>query len=384
MTQQGQDSLSDSKAPQLQLQALGEGAVFNMSGDWTIETLASADKLVSDILKDPVRPVRIELDKLENLDTSGAWAIIRLFRAIDFDLTQIESMKPHHRTLFEAVAETNHIKPEPKPHTSAIGDMFEAVGASVAEIYRDILILAHLTGGLIYGLVQSLFDIRKLRITSIAHHIEQAGLKAVPIVALMSFLIGAIVAQQGAFQLRKFGAEPFVIDLVGILVLREVGLLLTAILVAGRSGSAFTAEIGSMRMREEVDALKVMGLSITQVLITPRVLALIISLPLLGIVSNVSALTGAGLLLWVYSDITPASYITWLRDAVALNTFFVGVIKAPFMALIIALISCAEGLRVGGSAESLGKRTTAAVVKSIFLVVLVDGVFAIYFAAIDY
>ena len=174
------------------------------------------------------------------------------------------------------------------------------------------------------------------------------------------------------------------IDLVGILVLREVGILLTAILVAGRSGSAFTAEIGSMKMREEVDAMRVMGLNVVQVLITPRVIALVLVLPMLGIVANVAGLFGGGMLLWVYSDITPASYINWLRESVAVNTFMVGVIKAPFMAMIIALISCAEGLQVGGSAESLGHRTTAAVVKSIFLMVLVDGIFAIFFAAIGY
>ena len=213
---------------------------------------------------------------------------------------------------------------------------------------------------------------------------EHTGLKAVPIVAMMSFLVGAIVAQQGAFQLRKFGAEPFVIDLVGILVLREVGILLTAILVAGRSGSAFTAELGSMKMREEIDAMRVMGLNIIEVLIAPRVIALIIALPLLGLVANLSGLVGGGILLWAYSDISPSTYITWLRDAVAINTFLVGVIKAPFMALIIALISCSEGLQVGGSAESLGRRTTAAVVKSIFLMVLVDGLFAIFFAAVGF
>ena len=360
------------------------GTVLPLEGDWVIETLAHADSQVTAILQKNTRIDKIDLSNLDNLDMSGAWEITRLIRAFDLTNEDLVGIQPNHKLLFDAVGETNNSVPEPDPKPNSMIVTLDHVGRNMVEVVQDIALLAHLSGGVLAGLWQSLFDFRKLRFTSIVHHIDRTGLKAVPIVALMSFLVGAIVAQQGAFQLRQFGAEPFVIDLVGILVLREVGILLTAILVAGRSGSAFTAEIGSMKMREEIDALKVMGLSTTQVLITPRVIALIIALPLLGIVANLAALTGGGLLLWAYSDIAPTAYINWLREAVALNTFFVGVIKAPFMALIISLISCAEGLRVGGSAESLGRHTTTAVVKSIFLVVLVDGIFAIFFAAIGY
>ncbi len=355
-----------------------------VDGDWTIDTIHDADRLVTAFLNDGRRPGGIDLTRVSSFDTSGAWAIIRLIRSFGLDHSMVDMTNPDHRTLFEAVCETNLQKPEIAPKPGALVEIAEETGRDVVEVYNDIKILAHLMGGVISSLLESILSPKKLRITAIAHHLEQTGLKAIPIVALMSFLVGAIVAQQGAFQLRQFGAEPFVIDLVGILVLREVGILLTAILVAGRSGSAFTAEIGSMKMREEVDAMTVMGLNVIQVLIAPRVIALVIALPLLGMVANVSALIGGGMLLWVYSDITPAAYISWLRDAVAVNTFMVGVIKAPFMALIIALISCAEGLQVGGSAESLGTRTTAAVVKSIFLMVLIDGIFAIFFAAIGY
>ncbi|WP_245418412.1 MULTISPECIES: MlaE family ABC transporter permease [Cohaesibacter] len=353
-------------------------------GDWTIDTIRDADRLVTALIEAGKRPDGLDLTRVCSFDTSGAWTIIRLIRGFQLDQNVVEMTDPDHQTLFEAVCETNLHKPELTPQPGTFLQAAEQTGRDVVEVYNDTKILAHLMGGVISSLLESLLSPKKLRFTAIAHHLEQTGLKAVPIVALMSFLVGAIVAQQGAFQLRQFGAEPFVIDLVGILVLREVGILLTAILVAGRSGSAFTAEIGSMKMREEVDAMTVMGLNVIQVLIAPRVIALVIALPLLGMVANVSALIGGGMLLWVYSDITPAAYINWLRDAVAVNTFMVGVIKAPFMALIIALISCAEGLQVGGSAESLGKRTTAAVVKSIFLMVLIDGIFAIFFAAIGY
>src|SRR5690606_12440403 len=177
--------------------------------------------------------------------------------------------------------------------------------------------------------------------------------------ALISFLVGAIVAQQGIFQLQRFGATPFVVDLIGILVLRELAVLLTSIMIAGRSGSAFTAEIGSMKMREEVDALRVMGLDPVQVLIVPRVLALIVSLPLLTFLSMMSALLGGGLVSWFYGGISPEIFLARLQGAIALSTFLVGIIKAPFMALVIGLIASLEGLAVQGSAESLGRQVTS-------------------------
>ena len=184
--------------------------------------------------------------------------------------------------------------------------------------------------------------------------------------------------------MRYFGAEIFVVDLVGILQLREIGVLLTAIMIAGRSGSAITAEIGSMKMREEVDALKVMGLNPVGVLVFPRLVALTIMLPVLTIVANFSALFGACMTTWVYSGITPDTFLTRLREAIDMSTIVSGMIKAPFMALIIGIVASVEGLKVGGSAESLGRHVTSAVVKAIFVVILVDGLFAIFYGAIDF
>ena len=200
----------------------------------------------------------------------------------------------------------------------------------------------------------------------------------------MSFLIGGIVAQQGIFQLRFFGATIFVVDLVGILVLRELGVLLTAIMLAGRSGSAYTAEIGSMKMREELDALTVIGLDPVETLIMPRIIALIIVLPLLTFISDMAALMGGALVCYIYADISFQSFILQLRDAVALNTLMVGIYKAPFMALIIGVVAATEGLGVQGSTDSLGRKTTSSVVKAIFMVIVVDGIFAVFFAAIAY
>ena len=208
--------------------------------------------------------------------------------------------------------------------------------------------------------------------------------RGLPIIALINVLVGCIVAQQGIFQLQRFGASTFAVDLIGILVLRELAVLLTSIMVAGRSGSAITAEIGAMRMREEIDAMRVMGLEPVEVLVVPRLLALLIALPLLTFLSDMSAIFGGLLVAWSYGGISPEIFMTRLQGAIALNTFLVGIIKAPFMALVIAMISAMEGFAVEGSAESLGRQVTASVVKSIFMVIVVDGLFAMFFASIEY
>jgi len=214
------------------------------------------------------------------------------------------------------------------------------------------------------------------------HQLDRVGWQAVPIVALITLLIGGIIAQQGFFHFRKFGADQYVVDMVGILVLREIGVLLVAIMVAGRSGSSYAAELGSMKMREEIDALRTMGLDPVAVLILPRVLALVIALPALTFLGMMAALYGGGLVAWIYGDMNPEIFVARLREAISITHFKVGMIKAPFMALVIGVVACSEGLKVQGSAESLGLKTTASVVKSIFFVIVLDGLFAMYFAAI--
>jgi phospholipid/cholesterol/gamma-HCH transport system permease protein len=214
------------------------------------------------------------------------------------------------------------------------------------------------------------------------HHLDRVAWQAVPIVLLITFLIGGIIAQQGFFHFRKFGADEYVVDMVGILVLREIGVLIVAIMVAGRSGSSYTAELGSMKMREEIDALRTMGLDATEVLILPRVTALVLALPLLTFLGSLAALFGGGLVAWLYGGMSPEIFTARLKEAISVTHFKVGMIKAPFMALAIGVVACSEGLRVKGSAESLGLQTTTSVVKSIFLVIVLDGLFAIFFASI--
>jgi phospholipid/cholesterol/gamma-HCH transport system permease protein len=199
---------------------------------------------------------------------------------------------------------------------------------------------------------------------------------------LITFLIGSILAQQGIFHFRKFGADIYVVDMIGILVLREIGVLIVSIMVAGRSGSAYTAELGAMKMREEIDALRTMGFDPVEVLILPRIVALLIAVPILTFLGSMSALYGGGLVAWLYGGIDPDVFLSRLKETITFDTFEVGMIKAPFMAMVIGLIACVEGFQVKGSSESLGRQTTASVVKAIFLVIVLDGLFAMFFASI--
>ena len=258
----------------------------------------------------------------------------------------------------------------------------ESIGRTLDDVGRDFLQFVNMLGALGNALVGVLLRPRSFRLTSAVHHLDRVGWQAVPIILLITFLIGGIIAQQGFFHFRKFGADDYVVDMVGILVLRELGVLIVAIMVAGRSGSSYTAEIGSMKMREEIDALRTMGLDPVSVLLLPRVIALVIALPLLAFLGSMAALYGGGVVAWLYGGMSPDIYIARLNEAISVTHFKVGMIKAPFMALAIGVVACAEGLKVRGSAESLGLHTTASVVKSIFLVIVLDGLFAIFFASI--
>jgi phospholipid/cholesterol/gamma-HCH transport system permease protein len=257
-----------------------------------------------------------------------------------------------------------------------------ALGKSVLGTGDGLKDFLAMLGELSMALVRVVLNPRTFRITSATHQLDKVGWQAVPIILLITFLIGCIIAQQGFFHFRKFGADDYVVDMVGILVLREFGVLIVAIMVAGRSGSAYTAELGSMKMREEIDALKTMGLDPIEVLALPRVLALVVALPALAFLGSMAALYGAGLTAWLYGGMSPEIFIARLKDAISVTHFKVGMIKAPFMALVIGIVACVEGFAVKGSAESLGRQTTASVVKAIFLVIVLDGLFAVFFASI--
>ncbi len=328
----------------------------------------------------------IDLSAVSDMDTAGAWLVRRFIteRRERGGSIEIVGGSPGMRELIEALPEHVTAPEKPVDHRTRFERIFEPVGKVTISLWGDLIAMMFVLGSAVRGAQTKAGRGSGVSPASVVNQLDHMGVRAVPIITLMSFLIGAIIAQQGAFQLRYFGAEVFVVDLVGILQLREIGVLLTAIMIAGRSGSAITAEIGSMKMREEIDALKVIGLNPIGVLVFPRLVALTIALPLLTIVANFAALYGAAVVVWAYSGITFDVFITRLHEAVDYSTLATGMIKAPFMALIIGIIAAVEGMKVGGSAESLGRHVTASVVKSIFVVILVDGLFAMFYAAIDF
>ncbi|HEY2527422.1 MAG TPA: MlaE family lipid ABC transporter permease subunit [Xanthobacteraceae bacterium] len=364
----------------------GERLGLVATGAWTAERAAELEKMVDDTARryGAARIVDIDLAKLERLDTFGAWLIERLSRAFaaQGSSTRFIGLSDADRALIDQVGGANRAADEADAPANRIVIGLNSVGRAVSGIGWSLIMLAHLLGALSATMLGALIHPSRLRLTATVYHLERVGWRAVPIMLLSTFLIGSIIAQQGIFHFRTFGAELYVVDMVGILVLREVGVLIVCVMVAGRSGSAYTAELGSMKMREEIDALRTMGFDPVEVLVLPRIVALVIAVPMLTFLGSMTALYGAGLVCWLYGGMTPDIFLSRLREAISLPTFAVGLIKAPFMALVIGLVACVEGFEVEGSTASLGLRTTSSVVKSIFLVIVLDGFFAMFFAAI--
>ena len=373
--------------PQIRVDVQAGSAVLALDGSWIARRARLAEAAVSSALQELGSVVRITLDLrgIDRMDTAGAWLVERTRRGLVDSGADVDLKAPQEkqRILIEEVRTHYANSPPPRPVERFV-DLLADLGKGVVGASEDMVDGTSYMGLFTMAVVRSLANPARLRFTSIVHHLEMIGLRSVPIIALISFLVGGIVAQQGIFQLNTFGAPTLVVDLVGILTLRELALLLTSIMIAGRSGSSITAELGSMKMREEIDALHVIGLDPMEVLILPRVIALLLSMPMLTFISSMAALFGAGMVAFFYGGISPEIFLFRLQNAVGIHTFLVGMIKAPFMALVIGLIATMEGMGVEGSAESLGRQTTSSVVKSIFMVIVVDGIFAMFFAGINY
>jgi phospholipid/cholesterol/gamma-HCH transport system permease protein len=375
-----------SPAPVLGAATQGGTLVLSPGGSWTAIHAASLENLVKIAAPgvQQTQNLKIDMADVRELDTLGAWLLektARVARQANHPATVV-GVADRYEGLIEDVRQVNRREPASRPVENPVLARLEAVGRSTFDAAEDVSVFLQMLGALGSTGFGVLRRPRSLRFKSLVYHLHQVGWQAIPIIALVTFLIGAIIAQQGIFHFRKFGAESYVVDLVGILVLREIGVLIVAIMVAGRSGSAYTAELGSMKMREEIDALSTMGLDPVEVLILPRIIALVLALPILAFIGSMAALYGGGLVAWFYGGMSPAIFVARLHEAVSVTHFEVGMIKAPFMALVIGIVACSEGLRVKGSAESLGKQTTISVVKSIFLVIVLDGVFAVFFASI--
>ncbi|HEV2098966.1 MAG TPA: MlaE family lipid ABC transporter permease subunit [Stellaceae bacterium] len=364
----------------------GRSVVLAAAGEWLVAAAAELDRRLRAIEIPAGSRVTLDLAGIDRIDTAGAWLLLRTEHTLSErgNAVEIRNLPPSFAPLFEQIRAGGALAPavHPRPaHHSLIGFVAQIGEISLGVCGRAYRILGFL------GLVQStalrlIIHPRRLRLTAMTAQMEQTGVNALPIVGMLSFLIGVVIAYQGADQLRRFGAEIYTVDLLGVGILRELGVLMTAIIIAGRSGSAFTAQIGTMQVNEEVDALRTIGLDPIEVLVIPRLFGLLLTLPMLTLYANLMGLLGGCLMAWGVLGITIPQFIRELQVSINPRTFWIGISKAPFFAGIIATIGCYEGFEVSRSAESVGRLTTLSVVESIFLVIVTDAAFSIFFSVL--
>lgn len=364
----------------LEIQTEAISGAVNLVGELSIYTVTQAKEAFQKFSAIKT----INLSDLSRLDTAGAWFLLdrQAFLSTKGLEITLSGAKPEAKSLLQSVKTALPQPDQPKPHPPYFRTLLERIGKRVAGGLLYIIALTGFLGIFLHRLFRALRRPKEFRFTSLVHHCEEVGLRAVPIVALMAFLIGIVLAFQGSTQLKQFGAEVFVVDLIAISVLRELGILLTSIIVAGRTASAFTAAIGSMKMREEIDAMRTLGLDPAMVLFVPRILALLLMLPILGLIANVAGLFGGALMAWIDLGISPEMFSTRLVSGTSVNHVMVGLVKAPFFALIIGVVGCHAGMQVESNAESLGRMTSNAVVAAIFAVIVADAIFSIFFASL--
>jgi len=371
------------------IEAEGEGdaLVLRAGGQWCIADAAALDRKLGRLSLPPSRRARIDLAAIEALDTAGAWLVLRLQRALAARGTEvrIENLSRDLEPLLRQVEKRGVPAPPPplQPPRSLVADGVGSIGATTLELLGTTAGHLGFFGLVVVTLARTLVQPGRVRIVSLVAQMSRVGVAALPIVRLLSFLVGVVMAYQGADQLRRFSAEILTVNLVGLGFLRELGVLLAAVIIAGRSGSAFTAEIGAMVVNEEIDALRTLALDPIELLVLPRLVALVLTLPLVTFYANVMGLFGGAVLCWLVLGLPLPIFVQQLHDALTMWSFWLGIIKAPFFATAIALVGCQEGLSVHRSAESVGRHTTRAVVQSIFLVIVIDAAFSILFAALQ-
>ena len=357
-----------------------EPDILRATGDWTLE---HATEILALIERAPERIRDIDGRDINRLDSTGAMLLSRYATRTGLGLSTVE-VKPVHLKLREAVRKICEVPARETKKDMGFRRMLERLGYSVEDYAKEILALIGFGGLALQTGIATLLHPKRIRWTATVHHMEQVGLDAVPLVLLLSFMVGAVVAFLGATVLREFGAEVFVVELVSISFLREFAVLLTAILLAGRTASAFTAQLGAMQSGEEIDAIRTLGLDPIELLVLPRLVALVLMLPLLTFLAMIAGLLG-GLVVGAGNlGISPEMFVTRIHDTIELRHFWVGISKAPIFAVVIALIGCLEGFQVQGTAESVGERTTSSVVQSISLVILLDALAAMFFMEMDW
>ena len=353
------------------------GSVYRVAGALTISRAATTQREI-DALADPLT---IDLSKIERMDTVGAWIIYRTVRDRG---AKVIGASRDEVSLLKEVGEFDHptrvVPDEPKGFASVLREL----GSWVAETGRTLVGLLGFLGATLIGFANVIRRPKRFRFNAVVQRFDVVGVRALGIIGLMSFLIGIVIAQQGSVQLAQFGAEVYTINLIGRISARELGTLMTAIMVAGRSGSAFAAQLGTMKITEEIDAMRTIGVSPVEALVIPRILAAVLMMPLLAFWAILMTLIGGGVFVWTSLGIPPLTYIQRLQETIPLTDVWVGLIKAPVFGFIIALAGCFQGMLVQGNSEEVGSRTTTAVVQSIFLVIVLDSVFAVFFSNIGW
>lgn len=360
-------------------ESAGDGRTIRFAGPLLVTDLGALSAGLKGL--EGAGRVTLDLSKAGAMDTAGAWLIVTLRRRLKAEgvETRIEGASDKQALILETVDKALPEEAPPAPSGRGFMAWVARIGERTASAFVVTREMTGFAGEIIACFVLTLVRPWRLRVTALVHHMQDVGLNAIPIVALMAFLIGVVLGFMGAVQLRQFGAEVFVVDLISITVLRELGVLMTAIIVAGRTGSAYTAAIGSMKLREEIDAMRTLSLDPMENLVLPRILALVVMLPLLTFIANMAGLIGGATMAWAQLGISPPLFAARLTEAGDKWNFLVGMIKAPFFAVIIGLVGCYMGMKVEKSAESLGEKTSDSVVMAIFFVIMIDAFFAIYF-----
>lgn len=371
----------------IEIGGAGPQKEISFGGVWTVFHAEAVEDKLEEAVRVRGEPLVLDLEKVERMDTLGAWLIYRLSRDLKLRHVDIRfrGLSEEYKLLLERVEANDRPCEMAPPRRNSLLTLLEDIGLGTLNALVRLGELLGFLGLIIARLAGAFRRPQRIRLTPLVYHIEQVGLRSLPIVGLISFLIGAVLLNQSAIQLRLYGAEVLVVDMLAISILRELAILLTAIIVAGRSGSAFTAQIGSMMLREEVDAMETIGLNPIDVLVLPRFLALAFILPLLTFYADMAGILGGGLMAWAQLDMTPSIFLQLFQAAVPdVRTFWVGIIKAEFFAVVIAVSGCFEGLSVKGSAESVGQHTTQSVVQSIFLIIVLDALLAIFFTTLGW